>query len=265
MSRLPNYSEERRGGARLATRQASWITVVHFGASRLRGPTPPANALLCPIKPNRQTQNCISTTPIMQALAAPSLARLARPFRPVCARQRPSSRQCTTFRHSLTAPRASASSSSSSSPPTSQARSAKEAVELGLEAFQTGDAQAALALFVRAQQLSPDEDEARAACYNAACAQTRLRQWEAAVDSIRRAVNDYNLKLSVALNDPDLEALRERREWLAALSEMRGAQATCSAGGQGIAYSRKLSKQTAGSGGMNSWPGVCSGSWQKVT
>lgn len=96
-------------------------------------------------------------------------------------------------------------------------------MERGLEAFQAGDAERALALFMRAQQLNPNDDEARAACYNAACAQTRLRQWQAAVDSLTRAVNEYDLKLTVALKDPDLEALRERREWLAGLAEMRGA------------------------------------------
>lgn len=96
-------------------------------------------------------------------------------------------------------------------------------MERGLEAFQAGDAEGALALFLRAQQLNPNDDEARAACYNAACAQTRLRQWQGAVDSLTRAVNEYDLKLTVALKDPDLEALRERREWLAGLAQMRGA------------------------------------------
>lgn len=38
-------------------------------------------------------------------------------------------------------------------------------------------------------------------------------------------MNDYGLKLSVALKDPDLEALRERREWLEGLANMRGAAA----------------------------------------
>ena len=80
----------------------------------------------------------------------------------------------------------------------------------------------ALQLFLQAQQLQPDADEARAACSNAACAQARLKQWQAAVDSITRAVNDHDLKLTVALNDPDLAALRERREWLAALAVLRG-------------------------------------------
>ena len=106
--------------------------------------------------------------------------------------------------------------------PLPSASTAKEAVERGLAAFEAGDPAAALQLFLRAQQLQPDGDEARAAAYNAACAHTRLRQWQPAVDAIKRAVNEYDLKLTVALNDPDLEALRERREWLEALSDMRG-------------------------------------------
>jgi hypothetical protein len=116
-----------------------------------------------------------------------------------------------------------ASSSTQQQEAAPSASSAKEAVEKGLEAFQTGKVDAALQLFLLAQSLRPSDDEARAACYNAACAQTRLRQWQPAVDSLTRAINDFDLKLTVALNDPDLEALRERREWLAALPELRGA------------------------------------------
>lgn len=37
-------------------------------------------------------------------------------------------------------------------------------MERGLELFGQGDAEAALALFLRAQQLGPTADEARAAC-----------------------------------------------------------------------------------------------------
>lgn len=37
------------------------------------------------------------------------------------------------------------------------------------------------------------------------------------------AINDYELKLAVALRDPDLEALRERREWTEALNQVKGA------------------------------------------
>ena len=119
-------------------------------------------------------------------------------------------------------PRLLARASSAQEQAAGAATTAKEAVERGLEAFQSGNAEAALQLFLQAQALQPDADEARAACYNAACAQARLRQWQPAVDSITRAVNEYDLKLTVALNDPDLAALRERREWLAALAVLRG-------------------------------------------
>ena len=120
-------------------------------------------------------------------------------------------------RHLLARASSSAQEQAASAPTT-----AKEAVERGLEVFKSGNPEVALQLFLQAQQLQPDADEARAACYNAACAQARLKQWQAAVDSITRAVNDHDLKLTVALNDPDLAALRERREWLAALAVLRG-------------------------------------------
>ncbi|PSC70246.1 LOW PSII ACCUMULATION chloroplastic [Micractinium conductrix] len=155
----------------------------------------------------------------MQALAAPTLAlRLGRPFCPVPPSQRFTRQQCATLRRRQLS--AAAASSGTSSPPATA--SAKESVERGLEIFAAGDAEAALALFQRAQGQAPTPDEARAACYNAACAHTRLRQWQAAVDQLTRAINEYDLKLSVALKDPDLEPLRERREWLAGLAIMRG-------------------------------------------
>lgn len=111
----------------------------------------------------------------------------------------------------------------------SSARSAKEAVEEGLELFSMGDAARALALFQRALELQPSEDEARAALYNAACAHTKLSQWQPAVDAVVKAVNDYELRLTVALKDPDLAPLRERREWVSALSQVRGLSCGCAA------------------------------------
>ncbi len=80
-----------------------------------------------------------------------------------------------------------------------QVSSAKEAVETGLEVFAGGQTQAALQLFQKALTLSPNEDEARAALYNAACCHTKLKQWQPAVDCAMRAINDYDLKLVVAL------------------------------------------------------------------
>lgn len=98
-------------------------------------------------------------------------------------------------------------------------KTAAQAVELGLEKFQSGDAATALGLFLQAQQLNPSEDELCAALYNSACAYTKLKRWQEAADAVFTAVDDYNLKLVVALKDPDLAPLRERREWSAALSK----------------------------------------------
>lgn len=90
---------------------------------------------------------------------------------------------------------------------------AEDAVNKGLEVFAAGDAQAALALFQAALKKPLTDDEARAAHYNSACAQVKLARWEDAAQSVRRAVDDYDLKLSVALRDKDLAPLRERTEW----------------------------------------------------
>lgn len=99
---------------------------------------------------------------------------------------------------------------------------AKAAVEAGLEAFAAGDAAAALGLFSRALALRPDDDEARAALYNSACALTRLRRWQEAADAVVAAVNERGLKLAVAARDPDLAPLRERREWADAVERAAG-------------------------------------------
>jgi tetratricopeptide (TPR) repeat protein len=95
-------------------------------------------------------------------------------------------------------------------------------VETGLTKFEKGDAQGALKLFQRALELNPNDDEARAALYNSACALTKLKRWEEAANAVISAVNDRDLKLSVALRDPDLAQLRERREWVSALGRVTG-------------------------------------------
>ena len=59
----------------------------------------------------------------------------------------------------------------------------------------------------------PTPDEARAAQYNAACAFTRKKQWADAVRCLKSAINEYDLRLTVALKDDDLGLLRERREF----------------------------------------------------
>jgi len=104
-----------------------------------------------------------------------------------------------------------------SPPPTATA-----CVETGLKQFEQGDAQGALKLFQRALELNPNDDEARAALYNSACAFSKLKRWDEAANAVISAVNDRNLKLAVALQDPDLAQLRERREWTAALGNVTG-------------------------------------------
>lgn len=101
--------------------------------------------------------------------------------------------------------------------------SAKQAVEEGLAAFnERKDYAEALRLFRAAMEMRPSEEEAIAALYNAGCAHAKQKQWRDASESILRAVNDYNLKLSVALQDKDLRELRDTREWLDMLTEAKG-------------------------------------------
>eukprot|EP00198_Chlamydomonas_reinhardtii_P013350 XP_001702687.1 predicted protein [Chlamydomonas reinhardtii] len=70
--------------------------------------------------------------------------------------------------------------------------------------------------------MQPNDDEARAALYNLGCALTKQKKFSEAVEAIERAINDYGLKLIVALRDDDLRLLRERREWMDALGRMKG-------------------------------------------
>lgn len=79
------------------------------------------------------------------------------------------------------------------------AKSAKAAVEQGLEAFSKGNSTEALALFQQSLELNPNQDEARAALYNSACCLTKEKQWQAAADAIAKACNEYGLKYTVAL------------------------------------------------------------------
>lgn len=77
--------------------------------------------------------------------------------------------------------------------------SASEAVLQGQQAFDKAEYPEALQLFSRAMTLRPNEDEARAALYNGACAKAKLKDWQGAADDVIRAVNDYKLKLEVAV------------------------------------------------------------------
>lgn len=69
----------------------------------------------------------------------------------------------------------------------------------GQQAFDKAEYEEALQLFSRAMSLSPNEDEARAALYNGACAKAKLKNWQGAADDVIRAVNEYKLKLEVAV------------------------------------------------------------------
>lgn len=70
--------------------------------------------------------------------------------------------------------------------------------------------------------MNPNEEEITAALYNLGCAHAKLKQWKPATEALVKAINDHRLKLSVALQDDDLKELRDRREWIDALAEVRG-------------------------------------------
>ena len=102
---------------------------------------------------------------------------------------------------------------------------AESLVEQGLETFQKADGNAAkaLSLFIEASKVpNATEDELRAAVYNSACAYVKLKRWNEACAQIEKAINDYDLKLVVALRDPDLGPLRDRREWVELLGRVSG-------------------------------------------
>lgn len=106
-----------------------------------------------------------------------------------------------------------------------RASDAEALVEQGLEFFQdgAGDAEKALDLFIRATKVpNATEDELRAAVYNSACAYVKLKRWKEACAQVEKAINEYDVKLVVALRDPDLGSLRDRREWVELLGRVSG-------------------------------------------
>ncbi|MEW5305795.1 MAG: hypothetical protein WDW36_008313 [Sanguina aurantia] len=80
----------------------------------------------------------------------------------------------------------------------------------------------AVRLYEHAMTLAPTVDEARAATFNLGCAQAKLKQWPAAAAAIKSSINDYGLKLTVAVLDEDLKELKDRREWTEMLTEVKG-------------------------------------------
>lgn len=61
--------------------------------------------------------------------------------------------------------------------------------------------------------MQPNDDEARAALYNLGCALTKQKKFSEAVEAIERAINDYGLKLIVALRVRGSGGLRRGGVW----------------------------------------------------
>ncbi|GMH35910.1 hypothetical protein BSKO_03778 [Bryopsis sp. KO-2023] len=101
-------------------------------------------------------------------------------------------------------------------------KTAREAVETGLTALEEKNPSGALELFQKALKLNPNGEEARAAIYNSACCYAKMKKWQEAADSVKLAINDHSLKLIVAIEDDDLAALRDRREWVDMLTDVKG-------------------------------------------
>ncbi|KAG2446119.1 hypothetical protein HXX76_000718 [Chlamydomonas incerta] len=115
------------------------------------------------------------------------------------------------------------SPAAASKSPQYQPTSARDAIERGTEVFKKqNNLDEAVRLYRVGLELQPNDDEARAALYNLGCALTKQKKFAEATEAIERAINDYGLKLIVALRDDDLQLLRERREWMDALGRMKG-------------------------------------------
>ena len=89
-------------------------------------------------------------------------------------------------------------------------KSAADAVNNGLACFEKRRYEAAVRNFSAALKDfgSPSEDESRAALYNRACAYVKLQKYDEAKVDLKSAINEYNLKFSVVLKDPDMEVFR---------------------------------------------------------
>jgi tetratricopeptide (TPR) repeat protein len=81
-----------------------------------------------------------------------------------------------------------------------QPKSAKEAVEAGLNEFaERRNYDEAVRLFKAAMDLKPSSEEAAAALFNLGCAYAKQRKFKDAAEAIGEAINEHNLKMSVAL------------------------------------------------------------------
>eukprot|EP00879_Flechtneria_rotunda_P008535 GHRR01008942.1.p1 GENE.GHRR01008942.1~~GHRR01008942.1.p1 ORF type:complete len:328 (+),score=78.40 GHRR01008942.1:90-1073(+) len=102
-------------------------------------------------------------------------------------------------------------------------KTAREAVEAGLLAFNDRrDYDEAVRLFNAAMDLKPSSEVAAAALFNLGCTYAKQRRFKNAASAIGKAINDYDLKISVALKDDDLRELRDTREWMDMLGTVKG-------------------------------------------
>ncbi|PNH00100.1 hypothetical protein TSOC_014094 [Tetrabaena socialis] len=125
-----------------------------------------------------------------------ALARACRPFT--------SSRTAPQLAPGLAVTRA-AKSPSQPAKPLYQPTSARDAIETATRVFkEEQDLDEAIRLYRASMQMAPSEDEARAALYNLGCALAKQKKWSEATASIVTAINDYKLKLYVALKQPCL-------------------------------------------------------------
>ena len=101
---------------------------------------------------------------------------------------------------------------------------AASAVNDGLRLFEAREYEAATRAFTSALGMNPNEDEARAASYNRACGYIKLNKYEEAKDDLIAAVNTYNLKFKVLMNDPDLDTFRASAEYSEVAAAVKGGQ-----------------------------------------
>lgn len=114
--------------------------------------------------------------------------------------------------------------------PSLDATTARDAVNLGLSLFSKRRVRDALVQFEKALSLDPDPEEATAALYNKACCHAYREEGTKAVEALRKALRDYNLKFSVILTDPDMAPFR-------AMPEFKQLQEEARIGGQEIGSS----------------------------
>jgi len=99
---------------------------------------------------------------------------------------------------------------------------AEECVNKGLTLFRDGAYEEATEAFTRALSASPSDDEARAARYNRACGYIKLTMYDEARDDLIAAVNEYDLKFKVLMNDPDLDAFRTSSQYNEVAAAVKG-------------------------------------------